>query len=38
MSGLVICGCEMSMVSQKHPYSANYFQSVPNINKDRGRW
>ena len=31
MSGLVICGCEMSIVSHKHPYLANYFQSVPNI-------
>lgn len=37
MSELVICGCEMSMISPKFPYSANCFQSVPNKNKDRGR-
>lgn len=38
MSGLVVSGCEMSMDSHKFPNFANYFQHVPNMNTDRGRW
>lgn len=37
MSELVICGSEMSVVSHKFTSSANYFQCVPNVTKDRGR-